>query len=219
MMCADMIDLSRDLNLFETHGVELLHMDIMDGHYVPNVALGPQLCGQIARASSIPQDIHLMVEETDRFVPIFVPLAPRYISFHPETSRHPVRTIQSIRNAGIRPGIALDPAVTLESVMPLLGEVDLVCVMTVSPGYAGQAIIPWTIDKIRDLAELRKSRGYRYLIEVDGNVSWKNIPLMVDAGAEILVLGTSSLFQPDMDRDTMLRRLKEMPCWNGNGKN
>lgn len=213
MMCADMINLSRDLRLFEKHDVSLLHMDIMDGHYVPNVALGPQLCAQIAKASTIPQDIHLMVEDADRFVPLFTPLTPRYLTFHPETTRHPVRTIRSIRAAGINPGIALDPAVPLSAVTPLLAEVDLVCIMTVSPGYAGQTLIPWTLDKVRDLAAIRRSTGQKYVIEVDGNVSWKNIPLMVDAGAEILVLGTSSLFQPAEEREKMLLRLKELPCW------
>ena len=211
LMCANLVDLSRDLDLFAKNHVELLHMDIMDGHYVPNVALGPQLCSQIAKSGCpIPQDIHLMVEEADRFVPLFAEIEPKYISFHPETSRHPMRTVQSIRAQGSKPGIAIDPALPLDMVRHLLPEVDLVCVMTVSPGYAGQALIPWAIDKIRDLTTIRAREKLTFTIEVDGNASWDNIPVMVNAGAQIIVLGTSSLFQAGSDLEEMLLRTNDL---------
>ncbi|TVQ41280.1 MAG: ribulose-phosphate 3-epimerase [Spirochaetaceae bacterium] len=210
LMCADLLNLGSELSTFEQAGMELLHMDIMDGHYVPNMTLSPDVCTQVAAACAIPQDIHLMVENVDRFVPLFSAAAPRYMTFHPETTRHPLRTMQQIRAGGIRPGIAIDPAVSLATVEPLLLEADIVCVMTVSPGYSGQALIPWSLDKIADLAQLRAQRGLDFLIEADGNASWDNIPPMVDAGADIIVAGTSSLFDATMSRSDALTRLQRL---------
>lgn len=209
-MCADMLQLQDELALFEEQGVEYLHIDVMDGHYVPNVALGPQLCEQIGSASTIPLDVHLMVERVDSFVPIFTAVRPRFISFHPETSRHPIRTIQQIRESGVQPGVAIDPAITVESMRHLLPEVGLVCVMSVNPGYAGQALVPWTLDKIAELKELRAREGLSFEIEVDGNASWDHIPKMVSAGAEIIVAGTSSLFSADMGRVEAFERMREL---------
>lgn len=205
-----MLHLQEELSLFEEEEIEYLHIDVMDGHYVPNVALGPQLCEQISGSSTIPLDIHLMVERVDFFVPIFGALGPRFISFHPETSRHPVRTMQQIRAFGALPGIAIDPAVTVESLRHLLPEAGLICVMSVNPGYAGQALVPWTLDKIGELKELRRREGLSFEIEVDGNASWENIPKMVDAGAEIIVAGTSSLFSSEMSRADAFERIKEL---------
>jgi ribulose-phosphate 3-epimerase len=210
MMCADFLHLERDLDLLESGGVEYLHMDIMDGHYVPNIALSPDFCRGVGGASTLPQDIHLMVENVDSFVPMFTALDPAYISFHPETSRHPVRTIQAIRAAGPTHGIALDPAVTVESVELLLQEVGLVCVMTVSPGYSGQKIVPWTLDKIADLARRRAQAGLDYRIEVDGNASWENIPRMLEAGADVIVVGTSSIFDDSVPREQALSRARRL---------
>ena len=210
LMCADMLHLQDELALFDEQGVEYLHIDIMDGHYVPNVALGPQLCEQIGSASTIPLDVHLMVENVDSFIPLFTAVKPRFISFHPETSRHPVRTIQRIRESGAQPGVAIDPAITVGSLRHLLPEVGLVCVMSVNPGYAGQALVPWTLDKIAELKELRGQEGFSFEIEVDGNASWENIPKMVEAGAEIIVAGTSSLFSSEMSRLDAFRRMREL---------
>lgn len=210
LMCADMLNLGAELQSLQEAGIELLHMDVMDGHYVPNMMLSPQLCEQVASACTIPQDIHLMVEDADRFVPLFTGCAPRYISFHPETSRHPVRTIQQIRAAGIRPAIAVDPALSLATVAPLLAEVEMVCIMTVNPGYSGQRLIPWTLDKIRELQHMRSRHELAFLIEVDGNASWENIPPMVDSGADIIVAGTSSLFDSAMSRSDAIMRLNSM---------
>ncbi len=217
MMCADFLHLEEELDLLESGGVHYLHMDIMDGHYVPNLALSADFCRRVGAASTLPQDVHLMVEDVDRFVPMFTDLQPHYLSFHPETSRHPVRTIQAIRAAGVTPGIALDPAVTVASVEPLLREVGLVCVMSVSPGYSGQKLIPWTLEKLADLVARRAAHNLDFRIEIDGNASWENIPKMLAAGAEVIVGGTSSIFDSSMPRERALGRIRQLLETTGPG--
>jgi ribulose-phosphate 3-epimerase len=149
-----------------------------------------------------------MVEQVDAFLPMFAPLQPAFVTFHPEVSRHPVRTIEAIRAAGGVPGIALDPGLAVATIEPLLAEVGVVCIMTVSPGYAGQKLIPWTLEKIAVLRERRAQAGLDFRIEVDGNASWENIPHMQAAGADIIVAGSSSLFSDRIPRREALRRLR-----------
>jgi len=204
MMCADFLHLADELDLFADTAVEWLHMDIMDGAYVPNFTLGPDYCRAVAAHSQIPQDIHMMVEHPDRHVANFFGLPGVRITFHPETVRQPVRLIERIREGGAAPGIAVDPAIPIEHYKHLLPLVDQVCIMTVNPGYAGQKLIPYCIDKIRETRLMIDALGLSTEIEVDGNVSWANIPSMIRAGADILVVGTSSLFsKTEPRRDTM----------------
>jgi ribulose-phosphate 3-epimerase len=210
MMCADLLHLGRDLEVLEAMKVDYLHLDIMDGHYVPNFTLGPDFCALLAGHSSIPLDIHLMVENVDASVPLFARFPGAVVSFHPETSRHPLRTVELIRSLGARPGIAVDPAMSLEVARHLLPAVDQVCIMTVNPGYAGQRLIPEALEKIRELASLLAGKGWPARIEVDGNVSWQNIPGMVERGARVLVAGTSSVFEPGGDLRRNLKRLYRM---------
>ncbi len=210
MMCADFLNLRAELDLFAARRVALLHMDVMDGAYVPNFALGPDFCRACAGACAVPHDVHLMVENPDRHLAAFAGLPGLRISFHPETSRHPVATLDAIRKLGASPGIALDPAMPVDAVRHLLPLADLVCVMTVNPGYAGQKLVPHCLKKIAELRSLCDSLGIRPDIEVDGNVSWENIPAMVRAGANILVCGTSSLFDKSLARDDAIRKLRAL---------
>jgi ribulose-phosphate 3-epimerase len=151
-----------------------------------------------------------MVEGVDAHVPSFAKIPNAVVSIHPEVSYHPLRTLELIRSCGARAGIAIDPAMPLEAVAELLPHVSFVCVMTVNPGYAGQKLVPNTLRKIRELSDLVAERGLAIEIEVDGNVSWENVPRMVDAGADVLVAGSSSLFEKGSDLRENIRRIRQI---------
>ncbi len=210
MMCANFIELGRDLEVLQREGADFLHVDIMDGHYVPNYTLGPDFCKSLARASALPLDIHLMIENVDAHAALFAKLPHATVSFHPEVTWHPLRTIDLIRSCGAAAGIAIDPSVPLAAVAEMLPLVSLVCVMTVNPGYAGQSLVPGAMDRLAAVAALARERAPEVLVEVDGNVSWDNIPKMVAAGADVLVAGTSSLFDGTADLSGNLRRMRAL---------
>ncbi|MBA7645205.1 Ribulose-phosphate 3-epimerase [subsurface metagenome] len=148
-----------------------------------------------------------MIENVDRYISVF-DFAGAVLCIHPEVSYHPIRTLQLIRDKGARPGIALDPALPVDRIKPMLPYVELICVMTVNPGYTGQKLIPATLDKITGLRRLIDREKLSIELEVDGNVSWENIPRMVKAGAEVLVAGTSSIFDTSGSRRDNIQRLQ-----------
>lgn len=217
IMCANQLRLGEDVATLERLGVDWLHLDIMDGHYVPNLTYGPEMCRALASVSDLPLDMHLMVDEPDRWAPIFAAVREgSIVTIHPETTWHPARTLAAIRDAGGRPGIAIDPGQRPSQFVNLLSLVDVVLVMCVNPGYAGQKLLPWTINSIAELLQLRVeidrpsgvgSGTPAFLIQVDGNVSWRSIPAMIDAGADVLVAGTSSLFDASLGREAAMKKL------------
>lgn len=225
MMCADFLNLKDEIELFEEMDIEYLHIDIMDGHYVPNFTLGTGFCRILSEHSHIPLDLHLMIENVDKYIPIFIKeiITGRekllnkvnlqrspIITFQVEAEYHPIRQLDLIKSLGMRAGIAIDPSTTLESLKYILPNVDMICIMTVNPGYSGQTLVINMIDKIAKINEYIESTGLNIEIEVDGNVSWKNIPKMISAGADILVSGTSSLFDRNIDRREAIRKLREL---------
>ncbi len=210
MMCADFLDIRQELDTFHRNPIDFLHIDIMDGHYVPNFTLGIDFCKSLKSYSDIPLDIHLMIENVDQYVEKFCQFRGSWVSFHPESTWHPVRTIEQIRSFGCKAGIALDTGVDIEQYKGLYKLVDFVLVMTVTPGYAGQKLLPFCLDKVSRLTDYFKQNNIHAEIEVDGNVSWENIPVMVEAGAKILVTGSSSVFDENYSREEAIQKVKKI---------
>jgi ribulose-phosphate 3-epimerase len=208
MMCADFLHLSADLDVFVKQKIEYLHIDVMDGHYVPNFTLGVDYCKALNSYCSIPLDVHLMIENPDVYIPSWAKLNTSMICFHPEVSYHPIRTLQLIKSLGVRAGIGIDPAMSLEQIKEMLPACDMICVMTVSPGYAGQKLIPHSLEKMKQISDYISDKGYSIEIEVDGNVSWANLPAMISAGARTFVAGTSSIFQKDGNLSANIERFR-----------
>jgi ribulose-phosphate 3-epimerase len=190
ILSADFGNLARDVRAICDAGCDLVHVDVMDGHFVPNMTIGPVVVSAIAKAATKPLDIHLMVQNNSFFVDLFAPLKPGYITFHIEEEKNPHRLVQYIRSLGIKPGIVLNPHTPAEAVEYLLSDVDMVLVMSVNPGFGGQKFIPTVVEKIKRLKVLRDSINPACLIEIDGGVGNTNIGLLKDAGVDVCVAGS-----------------------------
>jgi len=190
VLSADFGNLARDVEEICESGCDLVHVDVMDGHFVPNLTIGPVVVSAIAKAATKPLDIHLMVENNTFFVELFAPLKPEYISFHIEEEKHPHRLIQKIKSLGIKAAIVLNPHTPPESVEYLLKDLDMVLLMSVNPGFGGQSFIDSVIEKASRLNALRNKINPECLIEVDGGVSDKNIHLLKESGVDVVVDGS-----------------------------
>ncbi len=211
MMCADFLNLRACLDTLEKSGAEYLHIDIMDGVFVPNYTLGTDYCRKLKAACPIPLDIHLMIERPEDKLSWFPIGEGDFVSVHAESTHHLQRTLARIRDAGGRPMAALNPATPLCMLEDVLDDVDAVLLMTVNPGYAGQALIPATLDKIRRLRKWLDESGHENVhIEVDGNVSFENAVKMRAAGASIFVAGSSSVFSPKLTLAEGMQKLREI---------
>ena len=198
MMCCDFFNLKEQLGAFERCNIELLHIDIMDGSFVPNFALGTDFVKQLKAATKIPLDLHFMVEYPERHLDSFAIGEGDYVSVHYETTKHLQRVLATIRQKGAKALLAINPATPIEVAADVLDDVDGVLVMTVNPGFAGQKMVPHSIEKIARVREFLESHGRADAeIEVDGNVSIPNAKMMKAAGANIFVAGTSAVFMGD----------------------
>lgn len=189
ILSADFGRLQEEIIAICEAGCDLVHVDVMDGHFVPNLTIGPVVVNAVAKAATKPLDIHLMVQNNTFFVDLFAPLKPKYLAFHIEEEKHPHRLIQKIRDYGISPAIVLNPHTPPSSIEYLLEDLDMVLLMSVNPGFGGQKFIPSVIEKSARLKEMILRKNLKTLIEVDGGVNDKNIQVLKNAGVDIVVAG------------------------------
>lgn len=191
ILSADFARLSEQIHAAAQGGGTVIHVDVMDGHFVPNITIGPPVVRSLRKATDLPLDCHLMIEDPDSFIPEFAAAGADWISVHQEVCRHLNRTLNLIRSHGASPGVVLNPATPVESLSEVLDIVDYVLIMSVNPGFGGQKFIPNSLHKIRKLVQLRAERRLNYRIEVDGGVDLDTVGDVVRAGAEILVAGNA----------------------------
>lgn len=198
LMCIDLLNAQQSIHQLEQAGADMLHIDIMDNHFVPNITLSPDFVARVKQITTLPLDVHLMIEQPEQSLPLFNMLDHNDIlTVHLEASTHIQRTLSLIGQMGIQAGIALNPATPVEMLEYLLNDIQMVLVMTVNPGFAGQALVPSTLAKIQKLRSYLNHNGKTEIpIQVDGNVSFENAKKMQAMGASIYVGGTSSLFSP-----------------------
>ena len=197
ILAADFARLGEEIAAVEAAGADLLHVDVMDGHFVPNLTIGPPVIKAIKAVTKLPLDVHLMVEQPDALLPDFINAGSDNLTVHVEACRHLHRTIQSIKDAGVRASVVLNPATSLHALDEILPEVDMVLLMSVNPGFGGQRFLPATLDKIRTLRAQIEERRLPVAIEVDGGVKADNAAEICAAGADVLVAGTAIFGQPD----------------------
>jgi len=197
ILSADFARLAEQVRAASEGGGTVIHVDVMDGHFVPNLTVGPPLVKSLRKATDLPLDCHLMIENPDQFIPEFVDAGADWISVHQEACRHLNRTLHLIRNHDAQAGVVINPATPVDTLSEVLEIVDYVLVMSVNPGFGGQKFIPETVRKIRRLADLRLQRGLNYRIEVDGGIDLDTVAEVVRAGAEILVAGNAVFGQGD----------------------
>ena len=202
ILSADFAQLGAEIAAVERGGADLIHVDIMDGHFVPNLTMGPPVVRSISKVAKLPLDVHLMIEEPDRYLEAFVDAGAAMISVHVEVLPHLHRTIQAIKALGAKAGVAINPSTPVGALEEIVPDLDHVLVMSVNPGFGGQTFIPRSESKIRAIRSLLDREGSRASIEVDGGVDRTNAARLVDAGATILVAGNSIFGTPDPERAT-----------------
>jgi ribulose-phosphate 3-epimerase len=207
ILSADFAHLADQIAAAERGGAGVVHVDVMDGHFVPNITLGPPVVASIRKATKLPLDVHLMIENADRYLDAFVDAGASWISLHQEAVPHLQRAVAHLRKRGVRPGVALNPATPLGTLEEILPDLDYVLVMSVNPGFGGQAFLPGTLDKVARLRRMAEARAVALQIEVDGGVDTGNVRSLVEAGAEVLVAGSAVFGKGDPESGA--RRLHE----------
>jgi len=201
ILSADFAHLADDVAAAERGGGTVIHVDIMDGHFVPNITIGPPVVASLRKATKLPLDCHLMIENPDEFIPAFADAGANWVSVHYEACRHLHRSLMHIKDHGMEPGVVLNPATRVEFLRDILPMVHHVLIMSVNPGFGGQSFIPFSLDKIRRLAQLRTELGLAFKIEVDGGVAHDTVARVVQAGAELLVAGNAVFGAGQAERD------------------
>ncbi|MEE0553707.1 MAG: ribulose-phosphate 3-epimerase [Clostridia bacterium] len=202
ILSADFSKLGADVQGICEFGADYIHVDVMDGAFVPNISFGAGVMKSLNSLATIPYDVHLMIEDPDRYIEDFVTPNTEFITVHQEACRHLDRTIQHIHSTGVKAGVALNPATPIVMVEDVLDKVDMILIMSVNPGFGGQKFIPRALDKIRRLDEIRKANGYDFVIEVDGGVNLQNCEELKSVGTDILVAG-SAVFKAESRKEAI----------------
>jgi ribulose-phosphate 3-epimerase len=206
ILSANFASLGEEIRDVEQGGADYIHVDVMDGHFVPNITIGPLVVEAIRPVTKLPLDVHLMIEQPDRYIPAFAKAGADYLSVHVEACPHLHRTIHLIKEHGVKAGVVLNPHTPVEMIQHIIADVDLVLLMTVNPGFGGQKFIPSVLPKIRQVAEFIKERNLSVEIEVDGGINAETARLCVEAGANVLVAG--SAIYNERDRAAAIRALR-----------
>lgn len=207
LLSADFGKLSEEVSLAEEAGADILHIDVMDGLFVPNITIGPLVVEAIRKSTNLPLDVHLMIANPDRYIEDFIKAGANILTVHVEASLHLHRTIWSIKDKGIKAGASLNPATPLYSLEEIIKDLDLILIMSVNPGFGGQSFIPSSIDKIKRTKSLINKNKSNTLIEVDGGVKISNAKEIAKAGADILVMGSEFFGQKDYKK--FMKKLRE----------
>lgn len=205
ILSADFSKLGQQTELVEKAGAHFIHVDVMDGHFVPNISFGSTVMKSLLGKTKLPFDVHLMIENPDRYLEDFVTDNTEYITVHVEACPHLHRTIQHIKSLGIKAGVSLNPATPISSLEAIIEDLDLVLIMSVNPGFGGQKYISSATEKIKELKMMKHSRNPNLEIEIDGGITLENIKVVTDAGVDIVVVGSSLFGAPDIEK-----RVKEL---------
>ncbi|TES54518.1 ribulose-phosphate 3-epimerase [Halalkalibacterium halodurans] len=206
ILSADFANLGNEIQDVERGGADYIHVDVMDGHFVPNITIGPLIVDAIRPVTTLPLDVHLMIEQPDGYIPAFAKAGADIITVHVEACPHLHRTLHLIKESGVKAGVVLNPATPVSSIQHVLSDVDMVLFMTVNPGFGGQRFIPSVLPKLKELASLKKEQGLTFEIEVDGGVNEETAKQCVEAGANVLVAG-SAVFNEE-DRAAAIKRIR-----------
>ncbi len=198
LLSADFSNLGGAIDHIKNNGGDMIHIDVMDGHFVPNLTIGPPVVAALRPLTTLPFDVHLMVDNPASMIDSFVKAGADFISFHIEAEVHAHRLVQKIREAGCRPGISLVPSTPVSALREVLPFVDLVLVMTVNPGFGGQVMIDSCLEKVRELKKIKQEKDFSYIVSVDGGVNCETLPRVLDAGTDLVVSG-SAFFTGDLD--------------------
>ncbi|MBS4211891.1 MULTISPECIES: ribulose-phosphate 3-epimerase [Neobacillus] len=197
ILSADFAKLGEEILAVEKGGADYIHVDVMDGHFVPNITIGPLIVEAIRPVTKLPLDVHLMIENPDQYIEAFAKAGADYITVHVEACRHLHRTIQNIKSFGVKAGVVLNPATPVESIQHIIGDIDMVLLMSVNPGFGGQKFIPEVLPKIKKVKQMAVEKGLEIEIEIDGGVNPETAKLCIEAGANVLVAGSAIYNQED----------------------